>query len=56
MADSTIKLSDRRSEDANAANVEKILESIRHIEYGTVTIKIQDSRIVMIEKSEKVKI
>ncbi|MDR0875981.1 MAG: YezD family protein [Clostridiales Family XIII bacterium] len=56
MTDSTIKLSDRRIEDANAANLEKISEAVRNIEYGTVTIKIQDSRIVMIEKSEKVKI
>jgi hypothetical protein len=56
MADSTIKLSDRRIDNSNDVNLEKILAAIQNIEDGTVTIKIQDSRIVMIEKSEKVKV
>ncbi len=44
--------------DAEAENkllVARILEAIRSIEYGAVQITIHDSRVVQIEKTEKIK-
>lgn len=36
--------------------MEKLLEMIKSIAYGSVTIKIQDGKIITIEKTEKIKI
>lgn len=40
----------------SAADLEKLLESIKHIKYGSVTLVIQDGRVVQIDKNEKVRL
>lgn len=37
-------------------NKELLLDAVRDIQYGSVTVHIQDGRIVYIEKTEKIKI
>ena len=37
-------------------DLNKVLEICRDIKYGTVTIQIQDGKVVFIEKTEKIKI
>jgi len=34
----------------------KIREALREIRYGTVTLVIQDSRVIQIDKSEKIRL
>lgn len=36
--------------------MEKLLEMIKSIKFGSVVIKIQDGKIITIEKTEKIKI
>ena len=36
--------------------MEKLLEMIKSIQFGSVTIKIQDGKIITIEKTEKFKV
>ncbi len=36
--------------------LERIAEAIRSIRYGTVSVVIQDSRVVQIEKNEKIRV
>jgi len=35
---------------------QKIREALREIRYGTVTLVIQDSRVIQIDKSEKIRL
>ncbi len=37
-------------------NKEILLDAIKDIQYGSVTVHIQDGRIVYIEKTEKIKV
>ena len=41
---------------AHSAQMEKISQLIQELQYGTIVIKVQDGRIVQIEKTEKYKI
>lgn len=45
-----------RVEERAPSHIECISEMIKHIKYGSVTIIIQDSKIVQIEKTEKQRI
>jgi hypothetical protein len=35
---------------------QKVREALREIRYGTVTLVIQDSRVIQIDKSEKIRL
>jgi hypothetical protein len=35
---------------------QKVREALRDIRYGTVTLVIQDSRVIQIDKSEKIRL
>lgn len=37
-------------------NLDKLVEMLKHIKYGSVTLVIQDGVVVRIEKKEKVRI
>ncbi len=39
----------------NEKDIQKIIEFIESIQFGSITVVIQDSRIVQIEKNEKVR-
>lgn len=36
--------------------LEKIIEAIRSLKFGTVTITVQDSKIIQIDKTEKLRL
>ena len=40
----------------NQEEIKKILQMIESIKYGSVTVMIQDGKIVQIEKNEKLRI
>lgn len=40
----------------SATDFEKLLELIKPIKYGSVTLVIQDGRVVQIDKNEKVRL
>ncbi|HYS42441.1 MAG TPA: YezD family protein [Geobacteraceae bacterium] len=35
---------------------QKVREALREIRYGTVTLVVQDSRVIQIDKSEKIRL
>jgi hypothetical protein len=37
-------------------NIDILIEAVRGIDFGSVTVHIQDGRIVYIEKTEKIKV
>ena len=38
------------------AQIQKIQEAVRDIRYGTVTLVIQDGRLIQIDRSEKIRL
>lgn len=42
--------------DAQRATIERILASLKHLKFGTVTIVVQDGIVVQIERTEKVRL
>lgn len=42
--------------DAKENSIKKLLQIIDNLEFGSVSITIQDSKIVQIEKNEKIRI
>ena len=40
----------------NVENVEKLLEILKSTRYGEILIKLQDGEIVLIEKTERIKL
>jgi hypothetical protein len=43
-------------EQWNSDLEQKVREALREIRYGTVTLVIQDSRVIQIDKSEKIRL
>ena len=43
-------------EQWSSALEQKIREALREIRFGTVTLVIQDSRVIQIDKSEKIRL
>lgn len=43
-------------EKLEGENIKLLLDYIKKIKYGSVTVNIQDGKIVQIEKSEKIRI
>jgi len=41
--------------DISDTDVAKLVDQIKSVEYGSVTVKIHDAKIVLIEKSETIK-
>ncbi len=44
-----------KKNSVNEKDIQKIIEFIESIQFGSITVVIQDSRIVQIEKNEKVR-
>lgn len=42
--------------DPDNASLAKVLEAVNSIDYGTVQVVIHDSRVVRIDKTEKIKV
>ncbi|MDA8234449.1 MAG: YezD family protein [Clostridia bacterium] len=49
-------MSEREQKTPIAISEEKVLEAIRSIKFGTVTLTIQNNKVVQIDKTEKVRL
>lgn len=47
---------DKRKTQISEEDIKKLLQYIESVQYGSVTLYIQEGKIVQIEKSEKIKL
>ena len=50
------EIAEEHKEQWNSELEQKVREALREIRYGTVTLVIQDSRVIQIDKSEKIRL
>lgn len=56
MSNSSLTSQTKKVADIPFSVQQKILEAIKSIKFGTITIVVQDSQVIQIDKSEKIRL
>lgn len=46
----------KKSNEISSSDIEKILQMVKTIKYGSITLVIQDGKLIQIETSEKIRL